>query len=204
MRWLVFDYGEVISRRTDAVPGMASVLGAPVAEFEQAYWAERESIDRGRPNLEYWQAVGERVHRPVDAELSATLSTLDHQGWLHTDPGTLALLEELDEAGTPLALLSNAPSSFGRVAEQQPWARHFRHLLFSGDLGIAKPDPEIWKALTELLHEPAGNCLFVDDRQVNVDGARAAGLQAELWSSPARLRARFAEFSATGGVTSGS
>jgi putative hydrolase of the HAD superfamily len=196
MRWVVFDYGEVISHRTTAIPGMASVLGAPAEEFERAYWAERDGYDRGRPDLDYWQAVGERVYRPVDAALGETLTTLDHQGWLSTDPGTLELIEELDEAGTPLALLSNAPASFGRVAEQQPWAQHFQHLLFSGDLGLAKPDPEIWTALTERIGEPAANCLFVDDREVNVTAARKAGLAAEPWSSPARLRARFAEFTA--------
>lgn len=186
--WLVFDYGGVISRHTEALPELAGRLGVGVAEFEPAYWASRDLYDRGCTDLEYWRAVGAELAVPVDEATSADLTEIDVAGWLHTDPDTVALLAELAAAGGRLALLSNAPVSFGRVASRQPWTEHFRHLVFSGDLRLAKPDPAIWAALLGELGTSAANCLFVDDRQPNVDGARRAGMHAELWSSAARLR----------------
>ena len=191
VRWIVFDYGEVIGRRTRALPRLADMLGVPVAALTPAYWALRDRYDRGCTDLEYWQAVGERAGAGVDRRLAAALSEADAAGWLDTDPAALALIAELDRAGAGLCLLSNAPSAHGQVFRRQPWARYFDHIMISGDLGgIAKPDPAIWAALTVMLQAPPGECLFFDDRQVNVAGARTAGLHAELWTGAADARAQ--------------
>lgn len=116
-RWVVFDYGEVISRRTAALPAMAEMFGVPAEEFEPAYFAERESYDWGRPERDHWRAVGSRLGVEVDAQLARELTRIDNEGWLDTDPESLRLLDELDSRSVPLALLSNAPAAFGRAAE---------------------------------------------------------------------------------------
>ena len=188
MRWVVFDYGEVISRPTGALPDLANLLGVPLADFERGYWAARDDYDRGQPDLEYWRAVGAVVGAEVDEELARLLTDVDVRGWLLPDPGSVELVEELAAAGVPLALLSNAPVPFARVAEREPWARHFRHLVFSGDLGVAKPDPRIFAALARRLGADPADCVFFDDRQVNVDGANAAGLRGVLWSGSSHAR----------------
>lgn len=188
MRWVVFDYGEVISRPTGALPELAGLLGVPVEDFEPAYWKARDAYDRGQPDLEYWRAVGEVAGAAVDEELAARLTEVDVRGWLHPDPGSVELIEELASEGVPLALLSNAPVSFARVAEREPWARHFEHLVFSGDLGVAKPDPRIFAALAERLGAAPQDCVFFDDRQVNVDAANAAGLRGVLWQGSSHAR----------------
>lgn len=189
MRWVVFDYGEVISRPTGALPDLANLLGVPLADFERGYWKARDEYDRGQPDLEYWRAVGAVAGAEVDEGLARRLTDVDVRGWLLPDPDTLELVEELAAAGTPLALLSNAPVSFARVAEREPWTGHFRHLVFSGDLGVAKPDPRIFAALAERLGADPADCVFFDDRQVNVDGANAAGLRGVLWRGSSHARA---------------
>lgn len=188
MRWIVFDYGEVISKRTRALPELAGVLGADPVKFESAYWADRLDYDRGWTDLQYWQRVGSAVDVSVDASTAAQLTKIDTTGWLGTDPATVDLLGSLHAAGVPLGLLSNAPASFARVASTQPWTRYFEHLLFSGDLGFVKPEAEIWAALLARLGARASDCVFYDDRQHNVDGAVAAGLTAKLWTTAADAR----------------
>ncbi|MCI2419636.1 HAD family phosphatase [Saccharopolyspora sp. K220] len=188
VRWVVFDYGEVISRRTAALPTIAGLLGVEPTEFEDAYFAERTAYDWGCPDLEYWQAVAERLGKTADAALATRLTRADITGWLETAPESLRLLEDLHQQGVTMALLSNAPSSFGRVAEQETWARLFKHLIFSGDLRVAKPDAQIWRILLDTIDAPAAECLFFDDRQENVDGARAAGLHAERWQGAEAAR----------------
>jgi len=193
VHWVVFDYGQVISRPTTALPRLANRLGVPEEDFVAAYWAERDRYDRGMGDLEYWSAVGDRAGAAVDADLADELTREDVAGWLHTEPGALALLLELSAAGVPLALLSNASPSFGRAAERQPWASLFQHLVFSGDLGIAKPDPEIYQKLLTRLDASPEDCLFLDDKQANVTGAQEAGLHAERWTNPGQIRARLSE-----------
>ncbi|GAB3485505.1 HAD family hydrolase [Amycolatopsis cihanbeyliensis] len=186
--WVIFDYGEVISRRTEAIPDLAACLDVPRADFEPAYWARRDAYDRGCSDLEYWRAIGDALGVRVDEATSAELTEIDIAGWSPTEDATLELLDSLSAKGVRLALLSNAPASFARFAERQPWARHFRDLLFSGDVGIAKPDKAIFAMLLDRLEAAPADCFFLDDRQYNVDGARAAGLRAERWLGAASAR----------------
>jgi putative hydrolase of the HAD superfamily len=191
----VFDFGGVISKPTAAVPELASIMGAPSAEFATAYWANRNAYDAGGSDRWFWQAIATAVGiGEVDEATSAKLTERDIAGWLDTEPETLELLAELDARGVPLALLSNAPVSFARVAEEQDWARHFRELMFSGDLGLVKPGPEIYAALTAQLGVLPSECYFVDDRQENVDGAIAAGWRAAQWTDAGAARSFLADF----------
>lgn len=181
MNWIVFDYGDVISKHTDAKPALAKAFGLELADFEPHYWAERARYDSGGSDLEYWQSVGRALDVPVDQAFADELTRIDVAGWTHLEPAVMELLEGLHEAGASLALLSNASSTFGRWVREQEWAGLFRVKLFSGDLGCLKPDAKIYRILLgELGAEPA-DCLFFDDRQSNVDGARAVGLKAERW-----------------------
>lgn len=186
--WIVFDYGEVLCSRTTAVPKMAAALGVGVAEFEPAYWGLREAYDRGSADLEYWRSIGAAVGAEVDEAMSETLTELDIEGWSHLEPTSLELVEALSEADASLALLSNAPSSFGRWVEQQEFSKLFEVLLFSGDVKMAKPDAEIYRELLSRLDASPGDCLFLDDRQSNVDGANAVGVRAHRWLGAAEAR----------------
>ena len=187
-RWVVFDYGEVIGQRTRELPSLAALLAAGEADFERAYWAERDRYDSGVPDAEYWRAVAARLGRTVDDALVERLTALDVAGWLNADPAVLDLIDELYRRDVPLAVLSNASSTFGRAVEREPWARLFKHLLFSGDLGITKPDPRIYRVLTSTLGAEAEDCVFFDDRRDNVDAARLAGLTAHRWNGPEAAR----------------
>ncbi|MET0234144.1 MAG: HAD-IA family hydrolase [Kibdelosporangium sp.] len=189
MRWIVFDYGDVISKHTNAMTDLAALLGADPVAFESTYWAHREGYDRGLSDLEYWSLVAGSA---VDPQISAQLTKIDTAGWLATEQSTLDLIADIKLAGLGLALLSNAPSAFGRLVETETWTKQFAHLLFSGDLGIAKPDAEIWAALLDRLGAQPQDCVFFDDRQVNIDGATAAGLHGRLWRSADQARSDLA------------
>jgi putative hydrolase of the HAD superfamily len=194
MRWVVFDFGQVIGLRTEAVPALAARVGAPLPEFEAGYWAHRAEYDLIGDDLGFWRAVAGPLGIEVGPALAAELTEADEAGWLRVDPAAVALIAELAGRGVPMAILSNAPSSFGRVVRAQPWAKYFRTLLFSADLGVVKPDRAIYETLLDRIDADAADCFFTDDRQTNVDGAIAAGLRAARWQSAAALRPLLVEF----------
>ncbi|KJK42089.1 HAD family hydrolase [Lentzea aerocolonigenes] len=198
MRWIVFDFGEVISQRNPAIPAMAARLGVSVEQFESAYW-DRDAYDRGGSDADYWGLIGASLGLSLDDAEVREMTALDNAGWLDEPVAeTVALLDDLDTLGVPLALLSNAPSTFARLAEKVPWAKHFRHLVFSGDLGFAKPDAAIWHHVETVVG--SSDLIFFDDRASNVEGALIAGWDARLWTSAAaarvELRAEFGELGA--------
>ena len=198
MRWIVFDFGEVISQRNPALPAMAERLGVSLDRFEGAYW-DRDAYDRGGSDAEYWSLIGSSLGLSFDDDAVRELTAMDNAGWLDEPVAdTVALIDDLDSMGVPLALLSNAPVTFARLAEKVPWTKHFRHLVFSGDLGCAKPDAAIWRHVESVVG--SSDLIFYDDRLTNVEGGLIAGWDARLWTSAAaarlELRAEFGDLGA--------
>ena len=52
--------------------------------------------------------------------------------------------------------------------------------IISGDLGLRKPDRQIYQALIEACGFPVAELLFVDDREQNVRAARELGIESLL------------------------
>jgi putative hydrolase of the HAD superfamily len=50
--------------------------------------------------------------------------------------------------------------------------------VFSCSVGVAKPDPRIYRIASDRLGTEPGACLFVDDQPDFVAGAREAGMDA--------------------------
>jgi FMN phosphatase YigB (HAD superfamily) len=54
-------------------------------------------------------------------------------------------------------------------------------MFVSADLGMKKPDPELWDYLAQLLDRSPRAMMLLDDEEENVMGAMDAGLAAYLW-----------------------
>jgi HAD superfamily hydrolase (TIGR01509 family) len=91
--------------------------------------------------------------------------------------GTLDVLDSLRENGHLLALISNATSETAEAWPQSPLARCFDVAVFSCDVGLAKPDPAIYRIAAERLGLAPGECVFVGDgADGELAGAAAVGM----------------------------
>ena len=68
----------------------------------------------------------------------------------------------------------------------------FDACFFSHEIGLVKPDREAFDHAVAGLASPAESILFLDDNQINVDAARAAGLRAERAKGPVEARTALA------------
>jgi 2-haloacid dehalogenase len=98
-------------------------------------------------------------------------------------PEMAALVERLHAAGTPLYLLSNAPGFLdawlrGPGQERHPFLGRFRDYVVSGLVGHAKPAAAIYELARRTGAFAPRDAVFIDDVEVNVDGARAVGMAA--------------------------
>ena len=87
---------------------------------------------------------------------------------------------EARDRGRTVSLLSNL-SPYNQVAIDRKWPHFFRtthHNFYSYDLGLHKPDPEIYRAASKRLGVDPSCCFFLDDVEENVAGARETGMQA--------------------------
>ncbi len=93
------------------------------------------------------------------------------------DTDMLDLLRRVRER-TTVALLSNGTTRLRRDLHVLDLLDEFDHVFNTAEIGIAKPDPEVFRVVCSTLGSNVGEALFVDDLLENVNGARAAGLRA--------------------------
>ncbi len=103
--------------------------------------------------------------------------------------GTEALIDELLAAGLRCVGLSNwSAICFVGIPEAYPVLQRLEGVVISGEEGILKPDAEIFRRCEARFGFEAADALFLDDSMPNVEGARAAGWAAELFTTPERAR----------------
>ena len=81
-------------------------------------------------------------------------------------------------AGVRTGLISNSWGS-GRY-DRSVFPELFDGVVISGEVGLHKPQPEIYELGAERVGVPAAECVFVDDLRENCEGAEAAGMTAVL------------------------
>jgi epoxide hydrolase-like predicted phosphatase len=91
-----------------------------------------------------------------------------------------------------LVALSNTNDlHFRQIRVQYPALRFFDAMVLSYEVGVAKPDRRIYDAAVVRAECSPGECLFIDDIEVNVEAARAAGMEAIRFESYPQLTAEF-------------
>ncbi|GAA4081107.1 HAD family hydrolase [Nonomuraea soli] len=183
MTWIVFDYGNVISADADLWP-LIGHTGLEPERFHEAYWRRRLDYDRG--DLDSWEYWSHTLDRDVDDDEVERLVELDIAAWSTPNEGTLAILRELQERGTSVGLLSNAPASTADGWDRLPWIAAIERRFYSGRLGMVKPDLEIFEHVAAELGTK--DIVFIDDRADNVEGANRAGLTGVLFTGADQLR----------------
>lgn len=104
-------------------------------------------------------------------------------------PETCDLLRRL-HGRYPLYLLSDTNEiHFGYVRQTVDVVALFQEWVVSYEVGAMKPDPRIYAEVLRRSGEPAEACVFMDDRAVNVEGARRVGMHAVQFHSAAQVAA---------------
>lgn len=190
MRAVVFDIGGVLldwdprSFYARLVPDPAE-LDRFLTEICTPGW--NASLDAGRPFDEACDELAAR--HPAHAELIHAWKRQDEmvRGEI---AGTAVLVDRLRALGTPLYLLTNMPAGvFAARRARYPVLQRFDGAVVSGEEGVLKPSAEIFARLIGRYRLDPPRTLFVDDAEVNVAGARVAGLAAHRFVDAPTLAA---------------
>jgi 2-haloacid dehalogenase len=119
-----------------------------------------------------------------------------HERWQDMLGGPIAetveLLAELGDAGVRLFGLSNWSSETFAVARALPdyaFLDWFEAIVISGDVGVTKPDPRIFRHLLERYRLEPSKTLFIDDVPANIEAATALGMPSVRFERGDSLRA---------------
>jgi HAD superfamily hydrolase (TIGR01509 family) len=73
------------------------------------------------------------------------------------------------------------------LVKTYPLLRHFHSYVLSYKVGVMKPRPLIYQKAIEAAGCQPGECFFTDDLEVNVEAARAQGMDAVQFHSAAQI-----------------
>ena len=150
-----------------------------------------------KPYLQLCRAISDssRLRESLVVEAPTLADFCDHLGVSHppnlsdiqrdlgadidlaeTFPESLAALQTLRERGLRVALISNLASPYKRAVVRLDLESYFDTILYSCDIGIAKPDLDIYRDALTKLNATAESTLMVGDSQPDVGAARNAGM----------------------------
>ena len=99
-----------------------------------------------------------------------------HYGLSDPDKSMIALVESLKATGIKTAVISNFTHAGAEAARAQNWSKIFDELVFSGEVGVSKPDPRIFQIAADKLNVPPQQCVFTDDDNYRLAGAHEIGM----------------------------
>jgi putative hydrolase of the HAD superfamily len=168
--------------------------GLPLERFEELYWADRHAYDEGKlTGLAFWQKLLREAGLSKGDESSRAfaeeLNQWDARMWTTENPVMLAWQLELKRQGFLTAILSNMGDNvLDNMKRQFDWLPRFDVLVWSYQLRMAKPDAAIYRHVLKELGTQPEETLFLDDKQPNIEAARALGMVAIQFSTVERLR----------------
>lgn len=177
---LAFDPPDIASHFTDT-PQDAQLLAQNL--FESACW---ESLDRGTITHEDARNI---VRLTLPERLHPNLDRAMKEWYRYIPPidGMESLIHRLKEAGYHLYVLTNASIQFYHYQDTLPAAGCFDGILVSADYKMLKPEPSIYHALAERFDLVLSQSLFIDDRPINIAGAKNVGMEAVLFEDAESL-----------------
>jgi 2-haloacid dehalogenase len=112
----------------------------------------------------------------------------------HSYDDSVAIMEGLIAEGRDVTMLTNFASDTFREAQVRfPFLTKPRGVTVSGDIGLIKPDIAIYETHAKSFGLNPAATIFIDDSAPNVEGAKAAGWDAVLFTGADKLRADLAD-----------
>lgn len=187
---IIFDFGGVLLRTADFTPRerLAVRLGMDRRELEAFIFGGESGYQAQKGEIsvqQHWENLASQLHysrhefKSLLDEFFATdeldFTLLDYVRKLHMDYKT--------------GLLSNSWDGLRHIiADRWHFEDAFDDMIISAEVGLVKPDARIFQLAVEQLGVDAGKAVFVDDFQLNVEGAKLVGLQGICFQSPQQMK----------------
>jgi putative hydrolase of the HAD superfamily len=153
-------------------------------------WELLQQAVTGRITHEAWlndvaAGLAERMALTEKRAREAVDAWQEHRGTV--DGVALDFVREVRAAGVPVGLATNSTARLDRDLADLGLTDAFDMVVNSSVIGVHKPTREFFHEVCVAMSRSPEHCLFVDDDDRNVRGARVAGLSGYRWSGDGDL-----------------
>ena len=177
IRNIIFDIGDVLVKTRELDFFREKGFDTPTAQrlakatYLSPIWKE---LDRGVWSLE--KIIDGFVEKCPELERQIRFSMKTLHGFIEQFPYAKNWISELQQKGIGVYCLSNLSDKIVKdCAEELDFLPMLNGYLLSYREKLVKPDPAIFERMLDCFHLQAKECMFIDDRQENVDAAIAVG-----------------------------
>jgi putative hydrolase of the HAD superfamily len=182
---VVFDFGNVLTLAPleHHTAELQRLCEMDRSTFDLQYRRQRPDYDRGTiDGGEYWSRIMSFGGGVPTTEKIRALIEEDTAGWTRINEPVVAWAQSLQRKGVRTGILSNMPRDIlERIVDRFQWIDAFETKIFSCDLGMIKPESEIYRACLDTLGLEGSKVLFLDDCPENVEGANQSGFNTVLF-----------------------
>jgi putative hydrolase of the HAD superfamily len=152
----------------------------------------RESFDKGEITpQEFYERAVQKLEANIDYDEFFSL----YNDVFSLNPPVLEIMKRL-KVNYKLVLLSNTDvMRFGFVRQKFSEVMIFDEYVLSFEIGFMKPHPQIYREALKKAGTRAEECVFIDDRAENIQGAEEVALKGILFESQANLESTLKEIS---------
>ena len=171
-----FDWNGVIFGLPGSVfsQGAADVIGVDIVTFRRAYFENNYLINKEGASKEvFWSAVLEDLKLSDKLPLLLDYVTNIPRG--KVNEGVFKTVKSLKKAGLKLGLVSNETLEGGERIKQTEVAKYFDQILISAEVGLMKPQREMFELMLKRLDVSPEEFIFVDDAEKSLENASEIG-----------------------------
>lgn len=172
---IIFDWGGVISSRTNMkhfAEEFAQRHGVNAAELGDIIYQHWKSAKIGAiTSEEFWTLIA------ADAGVSRHAIKQELTNFFGTNEDTIALIHVLKKKYKIGMLTNNLEDWLAEALRKKGVKELFDVILSSHTSRKAKPDPAFYTEIVEKLALPARACVFIDDKESNLEPAQKIGMK---------------------------
>jgi len=117
--------------------------------------------------------------------VKAVKEDFEVESYMQQIDGTLNIVNKLKQKGYRIAILSNDSKDMALLKRKKyNFDELFDDVIFSCDLGIKKPDVEMYRIASNRLTTLPEQAIFIDDRLENIEAAKAIGMYSIIFRNP--------------------
>jgi len=183
---VIFDYGGVVKQMSDAfIRNVAKSFNIDEEEFLEVYRKPLSPLLRGTMSEEnFWKNCSSQLNLPDNFK---QLYKGIYKKFFHIFSEIIDLVEELKKKGIITAVLSNVSRMHADMIREYKGYEFFDVVILSCEVGIVKPEKEIYQLTLDKLGIKGEEAIFIDDREENLVPARELGIKTVLAQSSEQI-----------------
>jgi len=198
VRGVVFDFGGVMTTTVmpERVRKVTDALGIDWKILEEGFLRYRRLMDGGFIDLaQMYDNIWADADIRVTPEQQEEILREDTASFLYRNEATLDWMKELKASGKKIGILTNMPPAFA-VRFRESFADYISladAMVISGEAKMFKPQKRIYDLLRDQIGLHSDELCFIDDSEMNCEGARCSGWHAIRFENTAQASRDFAE-----------